>query len=83
VSRLRTVRTNIGAPPTRIRDRIGGRDAAHTLYTFSMWENPSEEDTHITWTCELMEAMGPFVTPGVSLNFTSDQGQERVKDFFG
>ena len=30
-----------------------------------------------------MEAMGPFITPGVSLNFTSDQGQERVKDFFG
>jgi FAD/FMN-containing dehydrogenase len=62
---------------------IGGRDAAHTLYAFSMWENPSEDDTHITWTRELMEAMGDFTTPGVSLNFTSDQGQERVKDFFG
>jgi FAD/FMN-containing dehydrogenase len=62
---------------------IGGRDAAHTLYAFSMWENPSEDDTHITWTRELMEAMDPFITPGVSLNFTSDQGQERVKDFFG
>jgi FAD/FMN-containing dehydrogenase len=62
---------------------IGGRDAAHTLYAFSMWENPSEDDTHITWTRELMEAMEPFITPGVSLNFTSDQGQERVKDFFG
>jgi FAD/FMN-containing dehydrogenase len=62
---------------------IGGRDAAHTLYAFSMRENPSEDDTHITWTRELMEAMDPFITPGVSLNFTSDQGQERVKDFFG
>jgi len=30
-----------------------------------------------------MEAMDPFMSPGVSLNFTSDQGQERVKDFFG
>jgi FAD/FMN-containing dehydrogenase len=62
---------------------IGGRDAAHTLYAFSIWENPSEDDAHIAWARELMEAMEAFTTPGVSLNFTSDQGQERVKDFFG
>jgi FAD/FMN-containing dehydrogenase len=61
---------------------IGGRDAAHTLYAFSMWENPSEDDTHIGWTRGLMEAMGPYIVPGVSLNFTSDQGQDKVKDFF-
>jgi FAD/FMN-containing dehydrogenase len=62
---------------------IGGRDAAHTLYAFSMWENPSEDETHVAWTRGLMEAMGPFITPGVSLNFTSDQGQDKVRDFFG
>ena len=62
---------------------IGGRDAAHTLYLFSMWENPSEDDAHISWTRGLMEAMDPYITPGISLNFTSDQGQEKVKDFFG
>lgn len=62
---------------------IGGRDAAHTLYIFTLWENPSEDDTHVAWTREFMEAMEPHTTPGVSLNFTSDQGQDRVKDFFG
>jgi FAD/FMN-containing dehydrogenase len=62
---------------------IGGRDAAHTLYAFSMWENPAEDDTNIAWARGLMEAMGPFITPGISLNFTSDQGQDKVKDFFG
>jgi hypothetical protein len=62
---------------------IGGRDAAHTLYAFSMWENPAEDDANIAWTRELMEAMEPFTTPGVSLNFTSEQNEDRVKAFFG
>jgi FAD/FMN-containing dehydrogenase len=61
----------------------GGRDAAHSLYAFSMWENPAEDEANITWTREFMRAMEPFITPGISLNFTSDQDQEKVKDFFG
>jgi hypothetical protein len=62
---------------------FGGRDAAQTLYAFSMWENPAEDDANIAWTREFMRAMEPFITPGVSLNFTSDQDQDKVKDFFG
>jgi hypothetical protein len=62
---------------------IGGRDAAHTLYAFSMWENPAEDEANISWTREFMRAMEPFIIPGVSLNFTSDQGQDKVEDFFG
>jgi FAD/FMN-containing dehydrogenase len=62
---------------------IGGRDATHTLYVFSIWENPADDDTNISWTREAMAAMEPFITPGVSLNFTSDQGQDKVNDFFG
>ena len=62
---------------------IGGRDAAHTLYLFSMWENPADDDTNISWAREAMAAMEPFITPGISLNFTNDQGQDKVKDFFG
>jgi FAD/FMN-containing dehydrogenase len=62
---------------------IGGRDSAHTLYIFTLWDNPSEDDTHIAWTRSFMETMSPYTAPGVSLNFTSDQGQDRVKDFFG
>jgi Berberine and berberine like len=61
----------------------GGRDAAHSLYAFSMWENPAEDEANVTWTREFMRAMEPFITPGISLNFTSDQDQEKVEDFFG
>src|SRR5919112_3377693 len=34
----------------------GGRDAAHSLYAFSMWENPAEDEANITWTREFMRA---------------------------
>jgi FAD/FMN-containing dehydrogenase len=61
---------------------IGGRDAAHTLYAFSMWENPAEDEANIAWTRRFMQAMEPFIVPGVSPNFTSDQGQDKVEDFF-
>jgi FAD/FMN-containing dehydrogenase len=62
---------------------MGGRDAAHTVYAFSMWEDPSESETHITWARELMQAMEPYTIPGVSLNFSADQNEGRVKAFFG
>jgi len=62
---------------------LGGRDAAHTLYAFSMWTDPAESDTHVAWTRSLMDAMAPFTIPGVSLNFTSDQQEAKAKESFG
>jgi hypothetical protein len=62
---------------------LGGRDAGHTLYCFSMWTDPAENDTHIGWTRSLMETMAPFTMPGVSLNFTSDQQESKAKESFG
>jgi len=62
---------------------LGGRDAAHTLYCFSMWADPAESDTHVAWTRSLMERLAPFTMPGVSLNFTSDQQEAKAKESFG
>ncbi|HEX2264302.1 MAG TPA: BBE domain-containing protein, partial [Pseudonocardiaceae bacterium] len=62
---------------------LGGRDAAHTLYCFSLWTDPTESDTHIAWTRSLMDAMAPFTMPGVSLNFTMDQQEAKAQESFG
>src|SRR5919199_991309 len=62
---------------------IGGRDAACAVHAISMWENPAESESHIAWTREFMEAMEPFTIPGISLNFTSDQSEEKLKASFG
>ncbi len=61
---------------------IGGRDAAHTVYAFAMWEDPAQTDAQIGWARGLMEAMGPYTIPGVSLNFTMDQDESRARSFF-
>ncbi len=62
---------------------IGGRDAAYVVHGISMWENPAESKTHIAWAREFMQAMEPFTIPGISLNFTSDQTEDKVKTSFG
>ena len=62
---------------------IGGRHAACAVHPISMWENPAESETHIAWAREFMQAMKPFTIPGVSLNFNSDQTEEKVKASFG
>ena len=62
---------------------IGGRDAACAVHAISMWENPAESETHIAWAREFMQEMEPFTVPGISLNFTSDQTEEKVKASFG
>jgi FAD/FMN-containing dehydrogenase len=62
---------------------LGGRDAAHSLYCFSMWADPAESDHHIAWTRSLMEKMAPFTIPGISLNFTNDQQEAKAKESFG
>jgi FAD/FMN-containing dehydrogenase len=62
---------------------IGGRDAACGVHAISMWENPAESETHIAWAREFMQEMEPFTIPGISLNFTSDQTEEKVKASFG
>jgi hypothetical protein len=62
---------------------LGGRDADYALHAISMWENLAESERHIAWAREFMEAMELFTTPGISLNFTSDQNEDKVKSLFG
>jgi len=75
-----------GGAISRVADdemAIGGRDATHAVYLFSMWEDPAGSETHIAWTREFMEAMEPFTTPGISLNFASELGENQVMAFYG
>ena len=62
---------------------IGGRDAAYIVHAISMWENLAESETHIAWAREFLQMMAPFTSPGISLNFTSDQAEDKVKASFG
>jgi FAD/FMN-containing dehydrogenase len=76
----------MGRAISRVREdetALGGRNADYALHAISMWENLAESEAHIAWTREFLEAMEPFTTPGISLNFTSDQNEDKVRAFFG
>ncbi len=64
---------------------ISRRDVAWCFHALSMWMDPSEEaaDAHVAWAKNLTEAMKPHTTNGVYLNFTNEDGDERVRQTFG
>jgi FAD/FMN-containing dehydrogenase len=50
----------------------------------SSWVDPQEAPRHIQWTREFWQAMRPFGTGGVYVNFlTDDESQERVRSAYG
>lgn len=58
----------------------GNRQATHVLNIQSAWEDPAETDRHVAWTRDLWQAMQPFSTKGVYVNFLSeDEGPERIR----
>jgi len=59
------------------------RNAAFSFNVFPRWEDPSEDDRHISWAREVHDAIAPYATEGVAVNFLSQEGQERVKAAYG
>lgn len=64
---------------------LGRRDVPWTYHALSMWMEPGQEtaDSHIGWARELAAEMEPHTTTGVYLNFTSDEGDARVRSTYG
>lgn len=56
------------------------RDAPHGLVIISMFEDPEDMETNVTWTREFASAMDPFSTGGVYVNGESGT---RVQAAFG
>jgi hypothetical protein len=59
------------------------RKAAYNLAIIGRWTDPGEADTHIAWVRAAQEAMQPFATGGVYVNYLGDEGQERVRAAYG
>ncbi len=55
------------------------RDAPYNLLIVGMWSNPGEDDQNIRWVRGLWEAMHPFASGEVYVNYEADQGIDRVK----
>ncbi|HWF74594.1 MAG TPA: FAD-binding oxidoreductase [Solirubrobacteraceae bacterium] len=78
----------MGGAMTRI-DRgelaLGRRDAPWCYHALAMWTDPGEEEAeaHTAWARALAADVAPYATTGAYLNFTSDEGEDRVRRTFG
>ena len=61
------------------------RDVAWCYHALSLWMEPGEaaENAHVAWARELATDLEPHCTGGVYVNYTSDEGDERVRDAYG
>ena len=55
------------------------RDAPYNVLIVGIWSNPGEDDQNIRWVRGLWEAMQPFASGEVYVNYEADQGVDRVK----
>jgi FAD/FMN-containing dehydrogenase len=60
---------------------FSNRDADYLVHPIAMWEDPADDERLIGWVRGVSEAMSPFKTGGVYLNFTGDR--DKAGDAFG
>jgi FAD/FMN-containing dehydrogenase len=70
-----------GAVSRREKDETAynHRHAPYNLVIVGMWSNPEEDDKNIRWVRGLWEAMQPFASGEVYVNYEADQGVDRIK----
>jgi len=64
---------------------LGRRDVAWCYHALAMWMEPDQEtaDAHMAWARGLADEIRPHTTTGVYLNYTSDEGEDRVRSTYG
>ena len=64
---------------------LGRRDVDWCYHALAMWMEPDETTAaaHMAWARDLHQELAPHTTDGVYLNFTSDEGEERVRSTYG
>ncbi|HEY3062518.1 MAG TPA: FAD-binding oxidoreductase, partial [Chloroflexota bacterium] len=61
---------------------FGHRDAPLVLEILAKWQTPDTGEAHIAWANAFWDAMRPFSTGGVYVNFLGDEGAARVRDAY-
>ena len=64
---------------------LGRRDVRWCYHALALWMDPGPEaeHAHVAWAKELAADLAPETTTGVYLNYTSDQGEDRVRSSYG
>ncbi len=70
-----------GGAVSRVPDHataFSHRDAVYMFHPIAAWPDPARDKAHLDWVRRASEAMAPFTTGGVYLNFTADEGERGV-----
>ena len=60
------------------------RDAAHHLLIEARWSDPEQDEACVAWTREFHEAVAPYTTGDVAMNFlTEDEPERRRRAAYG
>jgi hypothetical protein len=59
------------------------RDAEFIMNVHGRWEDAADDDRCVAWCRELFDAMTPFSTGGVYVNFMTQEEGERVRAAYG
>jgi len=60
------------------------RQEVHHVLVEARWEDPARDDEHVDWVRRFHEALAPYRTDGVALNFlTADEVDDRRRAAFG
>lgn len=59
------------------------RDADWNFLITALWDDPAQDDANIRWCRELSEAIQPFTSGGVYVNYLGEEGQDRVRAAYG
>jgi FAD/FMN-containing dehydrogenase len=62
---------------------FGHRRAAYAYGLNSTWDDPAEDELHETANRALADALTPFSTGGVYVNFLGDEGRDRIRSAYG
>jgi len=64
---------------------LGRRDVPWCYHALALWMEPDQEtaDVHVGWAKALAADVKPHTVDGVYLNYTSDEGEERVRSSYG
>lgn len=77
---------HLGGAVSRVGDdetAFNHRDAHYSFVILSMWSGPTESEENIRWTDGLWQAMQPFSSGGVYVNYLGEEGEDRVKAAYG
>jgi FAD/FMN-containing dehydrogenase len=62
---------------------IASRHARWTVHPFGLWDDPDDDERGRAWARATCSDVRPYATGSVYLNFTGDEGEDRIRAGFG